>query len=229
MKLDRKLMMVSVAALMGVSPVLTVATNATSTVQAASVYKTYGKNSSVKTVKAGYFVDKNGKKTSKKMPKGGQYTIWEVEQIKGQYYFSIQSDLKYWMPASVTKGSVQYKFGNKTITIVTDGKGGVKTSTAQAKSSKKTVVKKTTKTTKKSTKTAKATTSKPVTLVTIRKVQVFDQNGKKAKSYMGSKKWTVIGKGVTVKGLGTKKINGEDYYALQPGKYYIKASDVKVK
>ena len=44
---------------------------------------------------------------------------------------------------------------------------------------------------------------------------------------MGSKKWTVIGKKVNLIGHGSKTIKGVKYYALQPNRFYIKASDVK--
>lgn len=74
MKLSHKLVMVSAAVLMGVSPVLGMAENTVS-VQAATkstngVHNTYGKNSKVKVTKTMKFVDRNGKKTSKTAPKG---------------------------------------------------------------------------------------------------------------------------------------------------------------
>lgn len=238
MKLSQKLVTISTAALLGISPVLATAAPVM-TVQAASqYYKTNGKNSTVKTVKKGYFVDKNGKKTSKAIPENGQYTIWEVKQIAGKWYYSIQTNMAYWMPASLTKGSVQYQDGKKLVTLTTDGKGKVtssaKTATQTSKTTKtsKTSQKTTKKTTKasKSSKTTKTSAKLTVTnIVTIHKAQVYDQKGNPAKTYQGSKKWTVIGKGVEVKGLGTTTIKGEKYYALEPGHYYLKASDVKVK
>ena len=250
MKLSHKLVMVSAAVLMGVSPVLGMAENTVS-VQAATkstngVHNTYGKNSKVKVTKTMKFVDRNGKKTSRTAPKGGSYTIWNVKNIDGQVYYSIQTDLKYWIPATATEGTVTYKSGNTTYTLKSDGKK-VKTSTSTKKAVKKTnsnkntkkVVKESTKktatnTTKKSNseKTTKKTSSKKtpvakaVKITTKNKAYVYDKNGKRVKNYLGT---SYIGKKITVKGLGTKTINGVKYYALQPNHYYIKASDVTVK
>ena len=256
MKLSHKLMMVSAAVLMGVSPVLGMAS---SSVQAApvahakGVNNTYGKNSRVEMTKTMKFVDRNGKKTSKTATKGGKYTIWNVKTINGQVYYSIQTDLKYWIPASATQGTVTYKSGNTTYTLKSDGKK-VTTTTSTAKkstakkttkttksdtSSKKTSTKtstksnsnsKTTKTATKSTSTKKTTSKKaavkPVKITMKNKAYVYDKNGKRVNNYLNTK---YIGKGVTVKGLGTKTIKGVKYYALQPNRYYVKASDVTVK
>lgn len=224
--------MVSAAVLMGVSPVLGMAENTVS-VQAATkstngVHNTYGKNSKVKVTKTMKFVDRNGKKTSKTAPKGGSYTIWNVKNIDGQVYYSIQTDLKYWIPATATEGTVTYKSGNTTYTLKSDGKK-VTTSTSTKKAVKKTnsnkntkkVVKESTK--KTATKTTKKSNSEKTTK---NKAYVYDKNGKRVKNYLGT---SYIGKKITVKGLGTKTINGVKYYALQPNHYYIKASDVTVK
>lgn len=128
MKLSHKLVMVSAAALMGVSPVVGSAVNtnvafaATKKSKSVKVYNTMGKNSRIKPTKTMYFVNNNGKKTSKKAYKNGNYIIWNVKEVNGETYFSIQSDLKYWIPATATRGSVQYQDGNKLVTITTDGK-----------------------------------------------------------------------------------------------------------
>lgn len=272
MKLSHKLMMVSAAVLMGVSPVLGMSA---SSVQAApvahakGVNNTYGKNSRVEMTKTMKFVDRNGKRTSKTATKGGKYTIWNVKTINGQVYYSIQTDLKYWIPASATEGTVTYKSGNTTYTLKSNGKK-VTTSTSTAKkttsskttkkstksakttksntSSKKTTAKASTKksnanskatakkstsskTATKSTNSSKKTTSKkaavkPVKITMKNRAYVYDNNGKRVNNYLNTK---YIGKGVTVKGLGTKTINGVKYYALQPNRYYVKASDVTVK
>ena len=259
MKLSHKLMMVSAAVLMGVSPVVGMANSAS--VQAApiahakGVHNTYGKNSRVKMTKTMKFVDRYGKKTSKTATKGGRYTIWNVKTINGQVYYSIQTDLKYWIPAAATEGTVTYKSGKTTYTLKSNGKKVV-TSTSTAKSTKKAakkttkkVVKKATKktvkkseskkdskktTTKKSSakKTTKKTTSKKSSKIKVvkismkKKAYVYDNNGKRVKNYLGT---SYIGKDVTVKGLGTKTIKGTKYYALKPNHYYVKASDVNVK
>ena len=259
MKLSHKLMMVSAAVLMGVSPVVGMANSAS--VQAApiahakGVHNTYGKNSRVKMTKTMKFVDRYGKKTSKTATKGGRYTIWNVKNINGEVYYSIQTDLKYWIPAAATEGTVTYKSGKTTYTLKSNGKKVV-TSTSTAKSTKKAakkttkkVVKKATKktvkkseskkdskktTTKKSSakKTAKKTTSKKSSKIKVvkismkKKAYVYDNNGKRVKNYLGT---SYIGKDVTVKGLGTKTIKGTKYYALKPNHYYVRASDVTVK
>ena len=259
MKLSHKLMMVSAAVLMGVSPVVGMANSAS--VQAApiahakGVHNTYGKNSRVKMTKTMKFVDRYGKKTAKTATKGGHYTIWNVKNINGEVYYSIQTDLKYWIPAAATEGTVTYKSGKTTYTLKSNGKKVV-TSTSTAKSTKKAakkttkkVVKKATKktvkkseskkdskktTTKKSSakKTAKKTTSKKSSKIKVvkismkKKAYVYDNNGKRVKNYIGT---SYIGKDVTVKGLGTKTIKGTKYYALKPNHYYVKASDVTVK
>lgn len=211
--------MVSAAALMGVSPVVGSAVNTnvafatTKKSKSVKVYNTMGKNSRIKPTKTMYFVNNNGKKTSKKAYKNGNYIIYNVKEVNGETYFSIQSDLKYWIPATATRGSVQYQDGNKLVTITTDGKKVVQTEKTLKSSSKKSTKK----------------TIKVTNIVAKRKAQVYDKNGKKAKTYMGSKKWTIIGKGVQVKGLGTKTIDGVKYYALQPNHYYVKASDFTIK
>ena len=103
------------------------------------------------------------------------------------------------------------------------------------KSSSKTTAKKTTTSTKKTTdsksnskSTSSKTTSKASSnnITLARNAYVYDKNGKRVKNYLGT---SYIGKKITVKGLGTKTINGVKYYALQPNHYYIKASDVTVK
>lgn len=257
MKLSHKLMMVSAAVLMGVSPVLGMASNsvqAAPVAHAKGVNNTYGKNSRVEMTKTMKFVDRNGKKTSKTATKGGKYTIWNVKTINGQVYYSIQTDLKYWIPASATQGTVTYKSGNTTYTLKSDGKKVTTTTSTAKKSTSKKTTKKSTKTTKsntssektstktstksnsnsktttKSTSTKKTTSKKaavkPVKITMKNKAYVYDKNGKRVNNYLNTK---YIGKGVTVKGLGTKTINGVKYYALQPNRYYVKASDVTVK
>ena len=251
--------MVSAAVLMGVSPVVGMANSAS--VQAApiahakGVHNTYGKNSRVKMTKTMKFVDRYGKKTSKTATKGGRYTIWNVKNINGEVYYSIQTDLKYWIPAAATEGTVTYKSGKTTYTLKSNGKKVV-TSTSTAKSTKKAAKKTTKKVVKKATKktvkkseskkdskktttkkfsakkTTKKTTSKKSSKIKVvkismkKKAYVYDNNGKRVKNYLGT---SYIGKDVTVKGLGTKTIKGTKYYALKPNHYYVKASDVTVK
>lgn len=260
MKLSNKLVLVSAAVLMGVSPVVGMANSAS--VQAApiahakGVHNTYGKNSRVKMTKTMKSVDRYGKKTSWTATKGGHYTIWNVKSINGEVYYSIRTNLKYWIPAAATEGTVTYKSGKTTYTLKSNGKKVV-TSTSTAKSTKKSakkttekVVKKTTKktakkseskkdskktTTKKSTSkkaaSSKKTTSKKTTSNTIKLIHnayVYDKNGKRLKTYMDSAKYTTIPKGVTVNSNGTKTIDGVLYYSLGGGAY-IKAANVDGK
>lgn len=228
MKLSKKIAMLSTAALLAVAPVVATGVNSSASVQAASssskVYNTNGKGSVTVTKKTNFY-DKNGKKLSRTAAKGGKYTIWNVKTIDGKLYFSIQTNLKYWLPATATKGTVSYKDGSSTVTYKTNGTSTItmtsKTGTTSSKNSstKKSTSKKTTTTT-----TKKSSTTKAVKITMKRKAYVYDKNGKRVKNYYGT---SYIGKGVTVKGYGTKTIKGTKYYALEPNKYYVKASDVK--
>ncbi len=113
-----------------------------------------------------------------------------------------------------------------------------KTSSKKATTKKSASTKKTTSTkkstSKKTTKKAassKTTTSKKTTSNTIKlthNAYVYDKNGKRLKTYMGSAKYTTIAKGVTVNSNGTKTINGVLYYSLGGGAY-IKAANVDGK
>ena len=107
-----------------------------------------------------------------------------------------------------------------------------KKTTTKKTSSKKTTTKKSTskKTTKKAA-SSKTTTSKKTTSNTIKlthNAYVYDKNGKRLKTYMGSAKYTTIAKGVTVNSNGTKTIKGVLYYSLGGGAY-IKAANVDGK
>ncbi|MGN1272833.1 MAG: SLAP domain-containing protein [Lactobacillus sp.] len=104
------------------------------------------------------------------------------------------------------------------------------------KSSSKTTSKKTTTSTKKttdskssnSTSTKKSTSSKTTSksssndITLARNAYVYDKNGKRIVNYKDTK---YIGKGITVKSMGTTKINGVLYYNLG-GNAYIKAANV---
>lgn len=239
MKLRKKIAMLSTAALLAVAPVVATGVSSSASVQAATssrVYNTKGKGK-VTVTKKTHFYNKNGKKLSRTAAKGGKYTIWNVKKIDGVLYYSIQTDLAYWLPATATKGTVSYKVGSNTVTYKTNGtKTITMTTKSSSKSKKKTTTKKTSTKKSSSKKTAKKTTKKSttkkssqkstkVTKITMkRKAYVYDKNGKRVKNYYGT---SYIGKGVTVKGFGTKTIKGTKYYALEPNKYYVKASDVK--
>ena len=115
----------------------------------------------------------------------------------------------------------------KTTTKKTSSK---KTTTKKSASTKKTTStkKSTSKKTTKKAASSKTTTSKKTTSNTIKlthNAYVYDKNGKRVKNYLGT---SYIGKGVTVKGLGTKTIKGVLYYSLGGGAY-IKAANVDGK
>lgn len=100
-------------------------------------------------------------------------------------------------------------------------------STKKTTSTKKSISKKTTK----KAASSKTTTSKKTTSNTIKlthNAYVYDKNGKRLKTYMGSAKYTTIAKGVTVNSNGTKTIKGVLYYSLGGGAY-IKAANVDGK
>ncbi|ANZ56058.1 SLAP domain-containing protein [Lactobacillus helveticus] len=109
-----------------------------------------------------------------------------------------------------------------------------KKTTAKKTSTKKATTQKsasTKKSTSKKTASSKKTTSKKTTSNTIKLIHnayVYDKNGKRLKTYMGSAKYTTIAKGVTVNSNGTKTIDGVLYYSLGGGAY-IKAANVDGK
>lgn len=227
MRLSRKIVLIS-AAVLALAPAASTI-NPVASVQAAkrsNVHNTYGKNSRVKTIKSVHFVNANGKKLKRVAKKGGRYTIWNVKTINGATYFSIQTNLKLWLPATAVSGHVQYRLHGRTVKL-TVKKGKLSQSSQQAaKKSKKKTTKKTAKKTNK--KTSKKS-YKITPIRTIRRTHVVNSKGQNVKSYMGSKKNVIIGKNVNLRGLGTKQINGKKYYALTPNKFYISASDVKAR
>lgn len=221
MKLSHKLVMVSAAVLMGVSPVLGMAENTVS-VQAATkstngVHNTYGKNSKVKVTKTMKFVDRNGKKTSKTAPKGGSYTIWNVKNIDGQVYYSIQTDLKYWIPATATEGTVTYKSGNTTYTLKSDGKKGtafVRTVNIDGKTTSN----------QESSVSNDAESTKKYDYSLKKNAYIYDKNGKRINKYQGKSK---LLKGAAIDVYGIETIKGKDYYQLdKKGTAFVKASNV---
>ena len=238
MKLSHKLVMVSAAVLMGVSPVLGMAENTVS-VQAATkstngVHNTYGKNSKVKVTKTMKFVDRNGKKTSKTAPKGGSYTIWNVKNIDGQVYYSIQTDLKYWIPATATEGTVTYKSGNTTYTLKSDGKK-VTTSTSTGTKTINGVkyydlgggayikaVNVDGKAASSTSSLSKGTKAKFVS-----NSYIYDKNGKRISKYQGKSKFV---KGDSVTTYGIQTINGKKYYQLdKKGTAFVRTVNIDGK
>lgn len=95
--------------------------------------------------------------------------------------------------------------------------------TTTTKATSKLVTKATTSTAKKTASTKKQSSDNTIKLV--HNAYVYDKNGKRLTTYMGSSKYTTIGKGVTVKSNGKVKIKGVSYYYLGDNAY-IKAVNV---
>lgn len=199
MKLSRKLMMVSAAALMGISPVL----SGTNMVQAATKKTTASSkktNNGDKTVLGSnaYIYDKNGKRNTnykykgkvyKTIGKGSEISTFGTETIKGKLYFSI--------------GNGNYIKAGNVATV-----NGKKYSASSKKSSSS------------SSKTSSNKTSSTKSVELTHNAYVYDKNGKRIKS-AGTLK-----KGSTVEYTGTKKIDGKNYYNLGKGQY-VKTSNAK--
>lgn len=223
MKLSHKLMSVSAAALMAVSPLMSVSSNvlAAKTTKTTTSKEVLVLEHDAAVYNANGTRNKNykyGKKSYPVIGKGAKLNGYGTKTIKGETYYFIGNN-SYIKAANVA--TVNGKALSKTSSAVqTTKKTGKKSTTKTAKKSTKKVNKKETK------KSVKKTSGK---MVTIRRAQVYDKNGKKAKTYYGSKKYTVIGKNITLNNAGSKIINGVKYYALQANRYYVKASDVKLK
>lgn len=119
--------------------------------------------------------------------------------------------------AATTTKSSSKTTAKKTTTSTkktTDSKSNSK-STSSKKAATKTTAKKST-----SSKATSKASSNDITLA--RNAYVYDKNGKRITNYLDTK---YIGKGVTVKSMGTTKINGVLYYSLG-NNAYIKAANV---
>ncbi|MCT3585759.1 cell division protein [Lactobacillus amylovorus] len=229
MKLNHKLIMVSAAALISVSPLVA---NIQNSVQAATTTKSSSKTTAKKSTSSkatskassnditlarnAYVYDKNGKRLDKYMGSAKYTTIAKGVTVKSNGTTKIN-------------GVLYYSLGNNAYIKAANVVGG-----ANASSSSKT----TTSTTKKTTSTKKSTTSKKtstkkdseasdmdaIKVKLIHNAYVYDQNGKRIKKYNGKTKLT---KGTTVNSYGTDTINGKDYYQLNAaGTAFVKASNV---
>lgn len=237
MKFNQRFLTVSAAILLGISPVAgsALGINLIQAARVTALHKTDGKNSRVTVTRKVRLVNDQGRRTKKKAVKGSHYVIWDVRRINGILYYSTQSNLRYWLPASATKGTVQYKQGQKTIRLLTNGTTTYTKQTLAAPQKKqkkaKRAAKKQPRASKKTVRKAskKQATLKAVPIVSVaKKAYVYNAQGKKVKTYRGSKKYTSMIAGVKVNSLGSKTINGQKYYALEPGRYYVKADDFKV-
>ena len=250
MKLNHKLIMVSAAALMSVSPLVA---NTQNSVQAATTTKSSSKTTAKKTTTStkkatdsksnskstsskttskassnnitlarnAYVYDKNGKRLDKYMGSAKYTTIAKGVTVKSNGTTKI-------------KGVLYYSLGNnayiKAANVVGDANASSssKTTTSTTKkttSTKKSTTSKTTSTKKTSTKKdSEASDRDAIKVKLIHNAYVYDQNGKRIKKYNGKTKLT---KGTTVNTYGTDTINGKDYYQLNAaGTAFVKASNV---
>ncbi len=243
MKLNHKLIMVSAAALMSVSPLVA---NTQNSVQAATTTKSSSKTTAKKTTTStkkatdsksnskstsskttskassnnitlarnAYVYDKNGKRLDKYMGSAKYTTIAKGVTVKSNGTTKI-------------KGVLYYSLGNnayiKAANVV--GDANASSSSKTTTSTKKSTTSKTTSTKKTSTKKdSEASDRDAIKVKLIHNAYVYDQNGKRIKKYNGKTKLT---KGTTVNSYGTDTINGKDYYQLNAaGTAFVKASNV---
>lgn len=201
MKINHKIIMVSVAAMMGISSFAsaTAFVNNKSVVCAATaVYQTVGKNK-VKIIKNTNFVNTQGTKQSLGAEKGGSYTIYAIKNINNMAYLSVQKSNKYWLPASAVKGTVTYDKNGFTYTITADDK-------------------------KVSTIKPHATSVSGMRSITLSSnAYVYNSNGKRINNGLGK---YFISKGTQLSCYGTKRINGKKYVNIGNGQY-IKAGNIQ--
>ena len=240
MKLNHKLIMVSAAALMSVSPLVA---NTQNSVQAATTTKSSSKSTAKKTTTStkkatdsksnskstsskttskvssnnitlarnAYVYDKNGKRLDKYMGSAKYTTIARGVTVKSNGTTKI-------------KGVIYYSLGNNAYIKAANVVGGANASSSSktTNSTKKSTTSKTTSTKKTSTK--KDSDMDAIKVKLIHNAYVYDQNGKRIKKYNGKTKLT---KGTTVNTYGTDTINGKDYYQLNAaGTAFVKASNV---
>lgn len=240
MKLNHKLIMVSAAALMSVSPLVA---NTQNSVQAATATKSSSKTTAKKTTTStkkttdsksnskstsskttskassnnitlarnAYVYDKNGKRLDKYMGSAKYTTIAKGVTVKSNGTTKIN-------------GVLYYSLGNNAYIKAANVVGGANASLSSktTTSTKKSTTSKTTSTKKTSTK--KDSNMDAIKVKLIHNAYVYDQNGKRIKKYNGKTKLT---KGTTVNSYGTDTINGKDYYQLNAaGTAFVKASNV---
>lgn len=252
MKLNHKLIMVSAAALMSVSPLVA---NTQNSVQAATTTKSSSKTTSKKTTtstKKTTDSKSNSKSTSSKKAATkttakkstsskatSKASSNDITLARNAYVYDKNGkritnylDTKYIgkgvtvksMGTTKIKGVLYYSLGNNAYIKAANVVGG-----ANASSSSKTTTSTKKSTTSKTTSTKKTSTKKDsdmdaIKVKLIHNAYVYDQNGKRIKKYNGKTKLT---KGTTVNTYGTDTINGKDYYQLNAaGTAFVKASNV---
>lgn len=252
MKLNHKLIMVSAAALMSVSPLVA---NTQNSVQAATTTKSSSKTTSKKTTtstKKTTDSKSNSKSTSSKKAATkttakkstsskatSKASSNDITLARNAYVYDKNGkritnylDTKYIgkgvtvksMGTTKINGVLYYSLGNNAYIKAANVVGG-----ANASSSSKTTTSTKKSTTSKTTSTKKTSTKKDsdmdaIKVKLIHNAYVYDQNGKRIKKYNGKTKLT---KGTTVNTYGTDTINGKDYYQLNAaGTAFVKASNV---
>ena len=252
MKLNHKLIMVSAAALMSVSPLVA---NTQNSVQAATTTKSSSKTTSKKTTtstKKTTDSKSNSKSTSSKKAATkttakkstsskatSKASSNDITLARNAYVYDKNGkritnylDTKYIgkgvtvksMGTTKINGVLYYSLGNNAYIKAANVVGG-----ANASSSSKTTTSTKKSTTSKTTSTKKTSTKKDSDMDAIKaklihNAYVYDQNGKRIKKYNGKTKLT---KGTTVNTYGTDTINGKDYYQLNAaGTAFVKASNV---
>lgn len=246
MKLNHKLIMVSAAALMSVSPLVA---NIQNSVQAATTTKSSSKTTAKKTTtstKKTTDSKSNSKSTSSK--KAATKTTAKKSTSSKTTSKASSNNITLARNAYVYDkngkrldkymGSAKYTTIAKGVTVKSNGttkingvlyyslgnnayiKAANVVGGANASSSSKTTAKKTTSTKKDS----EASDMDAIKVKLIHNAYVYDQNGKRIKKYNGKTKLT---KGTTVNSYGTDTINGKDYYQLNAaGTAFVKASNV---
>lgn len=252
MKLNHKLIMVSAAALMSVSPLVA---NTQNSVQAATTTKSSSKTTSKKTTtstKKTTDSKSNSKSTSSKKAATkttakkstsskatSKASSNDITLARNAYVYDKNGkritnylDTKYIgkgvtiksMGTTKINGVLYYSLGNNAYIKATNVVGG-----ANASSSSKTTTSTKKSTTSKTTSTKKTSTKKDsdmdaIKVKLIHNAYVYDQNGKRIKKYNGKTKLT---KGTAVNTYGTDTIKGKDYYQLNvAGTAFVKASNV---
>ena len=251
MKLNHKLIMVSAAALMSVSPLVA---NTQNSVQAATTTKSSSKTTSKKTTTStkkttdsksnskSTSSKKAATKTTAKKSTSSKASSNDITLARNAYVYDKNGKRldKYMGSAKYTtiargvtvksngttkiNGVLYYSLGNNAYIKATNVVGG-----ANASSSSKTTTSTKKSTTSKTTSTKKTSTKKDsdmdaIKVKLIHNAYVYDQNGKRIKKYNGKTKLT---KGTTVNTYGTDTINGKDYYQLNAaGTAFVKASNV---
>lgn len=253
MKLNHKLIMVSAAALMSVSPLVA---NIQNSVQAATTTKSSSKTTAKKTTtstKKTTDSKSNSKSTSSK--KAATKTTAKKSTSSKATSKASSNDITLARNAYVYDkngkrldkymGSAKYTTIAKGVTVKSNGttkingvlyyslgnnayiKAANVVGGANASSSSKTTTSTKKSTTSKKTSTKKDSEASDMDAIKVKLIHnayVYDQNGKRIKKYNGKTKLT---KGTTVNSYGTDTINGKDYYQLNAaGTAFVKASNV---